>query len=115
MCARQRPGPRFDSVAVHERKFKKRKPPLARGHINNNINARKDNPVSVETPNLMSVAQLAEHYGRAKKTIQNKLTRGWGPVPVLDPDTGQVLGFRVEEVNRFDQRNQRTRKQYLYD
>ena len=71
--------------------------------------------MSAETPNLMSVAQLAEHYGRAKKTIQNKLTRGWGPVPVLDPDTGQVLGFRVEEVNRFDQRNQRTHKQYLYD
>lgn len=36
-------------------------------------------------------------------------------MPVLDPDTGQVLGFRVEEVNRFDQRNQRTHKQYLYD
>lgn len=36
-------------------------------------------------------------------------------MPVLDPDTGEVLGFRVEEVNRFDQRNQRTRKQYLYD
>lgn len=71
--------------------------------------------MSAETPNLMSVAQLAEHYGRAKKTIQNKLTRGWGPAPVLDPDTGQVLGFRVEEVNRFDQRNQRTHKQYLYD
>ena len=71
--------------------------------------------MSVETPNLMSVAQLAEHYGRPKKTIQNKLTRGWGAVPVLDPDTGEVLGFRVEEVNRFDQRNQRTRKQYLYD
>lgn len=35
--------------------------------------------MSAETPNLMSVAQLAEHYGRAKKTIQNKLTRGWGP------------------------------------
>ena len=82
MCARQRPGPRFDSVAVHERKFKKKKAPAG--------------------------------TGARRKTI-NKLTRGWGPVPVLDPDTGQVLGFRVEEVNRFDQRNQRTHKQYLYD
>lgn len=114
MCARQRPGPRFDSVAVHERKFKKKKAPAGTGARRKTLN-RKDNPMNAETPNLMSVAQLAEHYGRAKKTIQNKLTRGWGPVPVLDPDTGQVLGFRVEEVNRFDQRNQRTHKQYLYD
>lgn len=71
--------------------------------------------MSAETPNLMSVAQLAEHYGRAKKTIQNKLTRGWGPCRYWTRTRDQVLGFRVEEVNRFDQRNQRTHKQYLYD
>lgn len=69
---------------------------------------------AASTPRLMSVDELADHYGRAKKTIQNKITRGWGPVPVLDPDTGQVLGFRPEEVDRFDRRNQRTRAQYLY-
>lgn len=54
--------------------------------------------MSAPIPNLMTVEQLAEHYGKAKKTIQNKLTRGWGPTPVTDPDTMQVLGFEVEEV-----------------
>lgn len=52
--------------------------------------------MSAPIPNLMTVEQLAEHYGKAKKTIQNKLTRGWGPTPVTDPDTMQVLGFEVE-------------------
>ena len=40
--------------------------------------------MSAPIPNLMTVEQLAEHYGKAKKTIQNKLTRGWGPTPVTD-------------------------------
>ena len=44
--------------------------------------------MSAETPNLMSVAQLAEHYGRAKKTIQNKLTRGWGASAGIGPGHG---------------------------
>lgn len=70
--------------------------------------------MSAPIPNLMTVEQLAEHYGKAKKTIQNKLTRGWGPVPVTDPDTMQVLGFEVEEVTRFDRINKQTRKQRLY-
>lgn len=70
--------------------------------------------MSAPIPNLMTVEQLAEHYGKAKKTIQNKLTRGWGPTPVTDPDTMQVLGFEVEEVARFDRINKQTRKQRLY-
>lgn len=70
--------------------------------------------MSAPLPNLMTVEQLAEHYGLAKKTIQNKLTRGWGPTPVTDPDTMQVLGFEVEEVTRFDRINRQTRKQRLY-
>lgn len=70
--------------------------------------------MSAPLPNLMTVEQLAEHYGKAKKTIQNKLTRGWGPTPVTDHDTMQVLGFEVEEVARFDRINKQTRKQRLY-
>lgn len=70
--------------------------------------------MSAPIPNLMTVEQLAEHYGKAKKTIQNKLTRGWGPTPVTDPDTMHVLGFEVEEVARFDRINKQTRKQRLY-
>lgn len=77
MYARQRPGPRFDSVAVHDRKVtQKRKAPAATGAERNST--RKDTPMSAPIPNLMTVEQLAEHYGKAKKTIQNKLTRGWG-------------------------------------
>lgn len=113
MYARQRPGPRFDSVAVHERKFKKKKAPAGTGARRKTLN-RKDNPMSAPIPNLMTVEQLAEHYGLAKKTVQNKLTRGWGPTPVTDPDTMQVLGFEVEEVARFDRINKQTRKQRLY-
>lgn len=45
---------------------------------------------------------------------ERKVTRGWGPTPVTDPDTMQVLGFEVEEVARFDRINKQTRKQRLY-
>jgi len=113
MYAQQRPGPRFDSVAVHERKFKKKESPRWHGGEERNSTG-KDTPMSAPIPNLMTVEQLAEHYGKAKKTIQNKLTRGWGPTPVTDPDTMQVLGFEVEEVARFDRINKQTRKQRLY-
>lgn len=50
--------------------------------------------MSAPIPNLMTVEQLAEHYGKAKKTIQNKLTRGWGPTPVTDPEHHAGAGLR---------------------
>lgn len=64
---------------------------------------------------LWSTEQLARHYGRAKKTIQNKLTQGWGPTPVLNPNNGRIIGFDPREVERYDRQNTRTRKQYLYE
>ena len=69
--------------------------------------------MSAPIPNLMTVEQLAEHYGLAKKTIQNKLTRGWGPTPVTDP-TPCRCWLRGRGGDAFDRINKQTRKQRLY-
>lgn len=70
--------------------------------------------MTVQLPGFLTVDALADRYGMAKKTLQNKITQGWGPTPVLDPVTDQVMGFRADAIDRFERRNQCTKKERLY-
>lgn len=62
---------------------------------------------------LLTYKALAEHYGVTTRTMYQRVWRGNAPTPVLGP-TGRVLGWRPEEVARYDGANQRTRTEYLY-
>lgn len=78
MCARQRPGPRFDSVAVHERKFKKESPRWHGGE--ERISERKDTPMD-ESVRELTTKQAVEFLNHtvAKHTLENLRYTGGGP------------------------------------
>lgn len=62
---------------------------------------------------LVSYKELAEHYGLTLGSMYQRVYLGRAPTPVRT-GAGRIIGWRPEEIQRWDQANQMTRPQYLY-